>query len=455
MTSCGSPAPQRDLFDDYAGDSKTGGLLEVAQHEGPMAMRLSAKFLSANQFDSGGRYLLRHLCDVRRRNSLMPSPEQLSDVYRAQRERYSSLIATRRTADGCAPAANGVGDAVSAKLGRLPETPLTEQEKALPPRARLTDEMSLPEGFEVVRAERDDNHVIAVSISRAADPGGSVIPGGYWLMQSKNGGRTWQTPLYLGFQKFQPYVVLSAGRLPMLHGDELRLEVDVEELDPESITFPPIMLRARRQARDLYITLPLSALRRDSDHDGFTDFLEARLHTNPRKRDTDGDGISDRRDDFPHVSARGKPHALAPIVIDLLDRLADHEETDDDESRQDRRRANPDSFLFTFIEGDPDMFRGLHFDGHVIVLSDAQVRESASRFGPMFPFSFPDILLAPDGKRALVHWNAGWVGGTYRYEKVDDEWVAEEVDDWITRNGLFEQECAPIPQDSCVSGDYQ
>ena len=53
----------------------------------------------------------------------------------------------------------------------------------------------------------------------------------------------------------------------------------------------------------------------------------------------------------------------------------------------------------------------------------------------MFPIAFPDILLAPDGKRALVRWNAGWVGGAYRYEKVDDEWIAEEVDHWITRNG--------------------
>jgi len=409
----GAPAPQRDLFDDYAGEGRRGGLLEEAQYQGPMAMRLTARFLAANQFDSGKRFLLRRLCDDRRRDSVMPSPEKLSDAYRTELQRYSSLIATRRKSDGCAPA-DPDGDAVSARLERLPETPLTEQEKALPRRATLTD-LKLPVGFELVRAEGDDNRVTAVCISQAVDPGGSVIPGGYWLVQSKNGGRTWQTPLYLGFQKFAPYVVLPGGRLPMLQGDNLRLEVDVEELDPASITFPPVMLRARRQARDLYITLPLAALRRDSDRDGFTDILEARLNTDPGKRDTDGDGINDRRDDFPHVSARGKPHALAPIVIDLLDKF-----------------ASQDSLLFTFVEGDPALFRGLHFDGHVIVLSDAQVRESAARFGPTFPITFSDILLAPDGKRALVRWDAGWVGGAYRYEKVDEEWVAEEVDNWIT-----------------------
>lgn len=410
----GAPAPQRDLFEDYAGDGHRGGLLEEAGDHGPMAMRLTAKFLTANQFDSGGRFLRRRLCDVRRSASVMPSPEKLSDAYRAELQRYSNLIAARRKSDGCAPAAQDA-DAVSARLERLPETPLTEQEKALPRRATLMD-LKLPDGFEVVRAERDDNRVTAVCISRAVDPGGSVIPGGYWLLQSKDGSRTWQTPLYLGFQKFAPYVVLPEGRLPMLQGNSLRLEVDVEELDPESITFPPIMLRARRQARDLYITLPLPALRRDSDHDGFTDILEARLQTHPGKRDTDGDGISDRRDDFPHVSARGKPHALAPIVMDLLDKL-----------------ASQDSLLFAFIEGDPELFRGLHFDGHVIVLSYEQVRESEARFGPTFPITFSDILLAPDGKRALVRWDAGWVGGAYRYEKVDEEWVAEEVDNWITR----------------------
>ena len=441
----GTPTPQRDLFDDYAGDGHNGGLLEVVQDQGPIAMRLAARFLSANQFDSGGRALLRRLCEVRRRDSVMPSPEKLSDPYRAELQRYSSLVAARRAADGCAPAATD-GDAVSSRLERLPETPLTEQEKALPRRATLTDEFSLPAGFEVVRAERDDNRVTAICISSAADPGGSVIPGGYWLIQSKSRGRTWQTPLYLGFQKFEPYVVLPEGRLPMLQGNVLRLEVDVEELDPASITFPPMMLRARRQARDLYIALPLAALRRDSDHDGYTDVLEARLNTDPRNRDTDGDGMSDRRDDFPHVSLRGERHALAPIVIDLLDKLADHEEADDeyedeedDPLRQNRRRADPDSFLFTFVEGNPDLFRGLRFDGHVIVLSDAQVRESAARFGPTLPLAFPDILLAPDGKRALVHWNAGWVGGAYRYDKVDDEWVAEEVDNWITRDGKSRQ----------------
>jgi len=438
----GTPEPQQDLFDDYAGSGDSYGLLELAADYGPMAMRHTAKFLAANQFDSGARALLRRVCGVRRRPSVMPPTEKLPDAYRAQLERYTTLIASRLKADGCAPDAAD-GFAVSSKLQRLPETPLTEQEKALPTRPRLTDELTLPEHFDVVRAERDGNRVTAICISSTADPGGSVIPGGYWLLQSKNGGRTWQTPLYLGFQKYQPYVVLPEGRLPMLKGNNLRLEVDVEELDPASITFPPMMLRSRRQARDLYITLPLAALRRDSDHDGYTDILESRLNTNPGNRDTDGDGISDRRDDFPQVSVRGEPHALAPIVIDLLDKLAEHDETDADEDYEEddpsRLRADPDSFLFTFIEGDPDVFRGLHFDGHVIVLSDAQVRESSARFGPTLPLTFPDILLAPDGKRALVRWNAGWVGGAYRYEKVDEEWESEEVDDWITREGTFER----------------
>ncbi len=48
------------------------------------------------------------------------------------------------------------------------------------------------------------------------------------------------------------------------------------------------------------------ALRRDSDHDGLTDFIEARLGTNPYRADSDGDGLRDGVDKNPLAT----PHPL-------------------------------------------------------------------------------------------------------------------------------------------------
>jgi hypothetical protein len=273
---------------------------------------------------------------------------------------------------------------------------------------------------------------------------GEVGPGGYWLLRSQDAGRSWSDPRYLGFQMHQPYVVKAEGKLPMLTGDSLRLEVDVEELDPESITFPPVALRSRREAHDLYVTIPFEKLERDGDGDGLPDLLEAKLRTDPANADTDGDGLSDRFDDFPQVSARAEPHVLAPIVVDLLKNLVGYERAGIVEPvrksgdsldllSRDRRSSSAGSLLFTFIQGDQELFRGLQVNGQIIVLDEAQVQEIRACYGPMYPLSFPDILISPDGNRAMVQWSAGWTGGTYLYRKQNGRWVAKVVDSWITR----------------------
>ncbi|RYG20617.1 hypothetical protein EON82_20005, partial [bacterium] len=51
------------------------------------------------------------------------------------------------------------------------------------------------------------------------------------------------------------------------------------------------------------------ALTKDADGDGLTDFIEARLGTDPAKADTDGDGDRDEIDPWPNVAAQPKTEA--------------------------------------------------------------------------------------------------------------------------------------------------
>jgi hypothetical protein len=450
----GTPAPKSDLFDDYVGDGvEDQGRMGLASNEGVLGMRLAAKFLAANKFDSAAKSLRRDICQHRERGAGMPAPEQLPEDYRAYLATYSRLMAEHDGVDSCPPRAGFGRGTVSSRLSQLPEIPLSETEKALPLRKVVEVDLPLPASFEPVRVEREGRDVVAICISGAVDPGGEVSPGGYWLLRSKDAGRTWAEPLYLGFQMYHPYVVREEGRLPMVAGDTLRLEVDVKELDPESITFPPIALRSRREAHDLYVTIPLARLERDTDGDGFPDLLEAKLHTDANNPDTDGDGISDRFDDFPQVSARAEPDVVAPIVVDLLKKLTGYERAGIVEPMRKgggegdllggRRRSSAGSMLFTFIEGDPAMFQGLRVNGQVIVLNDEQVRDSQSRHGPMYPLYFPDILFSPDGNRAMVRWSAGWTGGTYMYRKVKGRWESKAVGQWITRHAAKAPRTSP------------
>jgi hypothetical protein len=434
--------PAGDLFTQYTGDGdENPGRLGLAHDAGAVAMRQVARFLDANRFSTAARSLERGACrHPEDRDHVMPADELMPPAFVRYRHRYAQLMAAVDAASGCTQPAAATA-AISSRLPGYPETSLSEAELALPLRPVLERELPLPPSFHPVRVEREGKEILAVCISGAADAGGEVTRGGYWLMRSPDDGKTWAQPLYLGFQDMHPYVVKPEGRLPLRAGDTLRLEVDVEELDPESITFPPVMLRSRRQAQDLYVTIPFATLEKDGDADGFPDMLEERLQLDPADADTDDDGMSDSLDPFPQVSARAAPGPLAPIVLDLLGKLAGYERAgfveplrkdDSGDSWLAKRRSSPGSLMFTLIEGDATLFQGLRVDGQVIVFDDAQLGGLRARYGAFYPLSFPDILVSPEGDRAMVSWSAGWAGGTYLYRRVNGKWKAKALSQWIT-----------------------
>lgn len=103
-----------------------------------------------------------------------------------------------------------------------------------------------------------------------------------WLVEKING--QWTNPLLTGISTW-------VGRRIAFRQDE-----DDEEHKSN----------AKRQLEKNWVTIlkSLSAIQKDSDHDGLTDLVEERLGTNPNKRDTDGDGTPDDVDPWPNAPSR-------------------------------------------------------------------------------------------------------------------------------------------------------
>jgi hypothetical protein len=439
-----------DLFTRYLQDQEKSLLWKGVDTR--LAQRAAARFLAANGMESSARFVAARACnkspDDSSGSQMSRELATLPQEFRTYHERYTRLIAAADVAAQCPVAAPK--KASSARLPRYPEIPLTAEERAQPVLPPLDEKIPLPPSFGLLRAERLGDAVLALCESTAVDPSGEVGTGGYWLLRSRDGGKIWDAPRYLGLQARSPYLAKSEARLSMFAGDALRIEADVAELDPESITFPPVMLRSRREVPDIRIDIPFAVIDRDADGDGWTDLLEAKLHTDPAKADTDGDGLSDPFDDFPHASARGTPDPDASLIVDILRRVVGMEragivEPVGSKSTEQRftgmRRVSAGSVLFQIVVGDVERFTGLRAESQVIVLSETQLSEIRATSGPFYPLHFPEILFDAKRERAVVEWSAGWVGGTLLYRKVNGRWKGKEVSRWITR-------VAPAPNTS-------
>lgn len=434
-----------DLYERYIGNEESPALLWNLTSYGKTVQGVVGKFLAANRMESAADVLLDRRCEKTGRAPDWPQLrrdlEALPPAFQAYWKSFADALAHARVESGCTAAPEWTSSAMSSRLPHFEEVPMSSARKAARPVTAYTGEVPLPETFKLLRAERSGTEIRAVCISPAADPGGEVGRGGYWLLRSRDDGSSWQSPHYLGFQYQQPYVVTGQARVSMFAADVLRLEVQVAELDPDSISHPPIALRLRREASDLYIDLPLADIERDSDADGFTDLLEARLATDPHNRDTDGDGLLDGFDDFPQASARAEPDVMAPILVDMLGRLTGYERAAVIEPvRGDggtatlsaRTRGTAGSILFKFIEGDARRFAGLRVDGQVFVLDAQQIDDLRARYGPFYALGYTAVI-DPQRTRAQVRWGAGWTGGTINYKFKDGRWVGEETGRWMTR----------------------
>lgn len=345
-------------------------------------------------------------------------------------------------------AGNGTPDPLASRIRELiatpPASPFTElpraevsAPKAAPRWSPVQGKLNPPPGFRTVRAERSGKRVVLLALSQRLDPAGEVSGGGYWLLESKDGGKTWGSLLYTGLRQYRPYELAEKSSLPMLDGDTLRLEASVRELEEKSITFPPIGLSLKREQTGLVLQAPLADLRKDSDQDGLPDLVEARLFTDPNTADTDADGLSDGEDLMPHVSARrdGEETPESLLLTETLRLLRGGERGPPGlEAGLLRlpKNAPPESrYDALFLEMDRSHLRGVRAPSRTVVLTPEELEEAQKHLGQFYPLRI-ELFFNRKGDQVLIEWSEHWRGGSFLGHKQDGKWVLESRGGWIT-----------------------
>jgi hypothetical protein len=220
----------------------------------------------------------------------------------------------------------------------------------------------------------------------------------------------------------------------------------VRELDPESITFPPVGVRFKREADDLVLRLPLAELQRDRDDDGLPDTVETAMLLDPDVADTDGDSIADGADMLPNVPWRdGAGNERAAALAAALDGILGKEfgaivTTSAHAPAFDSALAGAigtgteahNARGVTFLHGPADAFAPLALRQQVVVLGDAQVARLQQARGAFYAIEIGGFALDRAGVEGTLWWSASWTGGSFRLHKRDGKWVAETKGSWIT-----------------------
>ena len=332
---------------------------------------------------------------------------------------------------------------------RLPHgvSPWRESNRAVTP---LRD-ANLPMPAEaIVRFEQRNGEYAAVYQSTQYDQPGEIPSYGLWFARTI--GHQWQRPVYLGLQSHFPYVPTAGSAVPLLEGDRLRIEVQVREIDRESITFPPVGLTVGRSEDGVLLEFSLERLGRDSDGDDFPDIEERRLGLSADNPDSDGDGLNDSADPLPLT--RYDPNTLperrmlaeailnqilghdgGAIVIAPVSRGAQLSLEDELLRAMGSGQIRPPTQTPTiFLGADPSLFAGLQSRVRLIVYSKDDLAALSNGAAPFYPPRISNIFSSPDGRTHFVIWTADWVGGTFivRCSEGAAACETETVISWIT-----------------------
>lgn len=285
---------------------------------------------------------------------------------------------------------------------------LSEAQRAAA-RSRLAESLHLPVGFTPVRAGRQQTELAVVARSYAYDPWSPhATDGGYWVLRSSDGGKTWRQPLYTGLRVKLPYTVREESALPLLAGDRLRVEVEIEPIDSEPAHIAAELARRPGQ-QGLYLEIPFEELERDSDGDGLTDLAEQRLLTDPGNPDTNGDGTADGLDRTPTVPRLDPAAPAARFIATLLQ----------DSGIRDGPLVTvvtPDERI-SFAVGERRWFSGLRPPHRLIVLTKEEERALGKQLALPIEEGFEILVFDRAGRHAFV-----LNGGARTYEDRDGVW---------------------------------
>jgi hypothetical protein len=376
----------------------------------------------------------------------------LPEDFAAQREIWRNRIETANSkTDNTAQNASLVTPAQPQRLFR--ELPLPVDLQAADCAARDDGFRNLPEDVDfpvspdqIIRFETNADGIVIIYQATEINRSGEIPAYGYWFRQKPADGSVWQEPLYLGFQQFFPYQVRALSKLPMLaEPGKLTLEVDIREIDPASITFPPIGLGLKREACNFYLSYDLADLARDSDGDGMTDSVEAVLGLDPQNADSDGDLIPDGVDSLPLTTfdpfspAIDKELALAILTeVVGLERNAIMVGPDVD-SGQDIAAAllkRPQDFAVDydtlFVTSDPKIFAGIRLNRRLMIYDRGDLDKLGRGDAPFYPVGIKAIFSKPDQSERYVIWDAVWTGGRFVVRCKDGICETTVLEQWIT-----------------------
>lgn len=293
--------------------------------------------------------------------------------------------------------------------------------------------------FWPLRWEKQGARIVVLAASQRLDPTGEVSPGGFWLLVSMKNG-PWRE-VYLGFSDHRPFTPRRTSKVPLLDAkDVVRVEVDEAPLDDESITFPPIGLRADTKRSGVVLQSTLAELTKDSDGDGLSDLVEGRLLLNPNAKDTDGDGVSDALDATPRLDDRLPPTVTAEALNAFFESTSSRDQppalvvtpnaTDIAGAVGRPRSVELDDVQW--LVGTPGSFAGLTPLTRVITVSPAELEASRRLFGLWFPMDL-QVYASTDGRHALIIWSERWRGGSARLDKDEKGvWQVTLLSSWIT-----------------------
>ena len=378
--------------------------------------------------------------------TLLPRPVQRLQALRAQgRQRARRALASLAPAPrAAARPRNPVSATVARMLNDSPAAVWTERPlargvqpfvpaKEPPGRDGPPAGVVLPPGFGLVRLQQAGESAAALALSQKLDPTGEVSGGAYWLLTSKDGGRSW-SELYTGLRHLRPYEATPRSEVDLLEGDEIRIEVVVREIDEAAITFPPIFMRPKREKGSVLLTARVQDLLRDSDGDGLTDLVERRLLIDPKNRDTDGDGIDDGSDPFPQLATGASaPGPLEQLLSTIADELGPHGSADGSAERAPESLTVPGRVRATiFVQGSRSDFEGVRVPARVIVLEPGEHERSVRRFGEFYPFRIRMLLWNAKRDRVYLKWDAHWRGGSRVLRLDRGQWITIVSSEWIT-----------------------